>query len=446
MFVAVKGSQVDGHEFIEKAIAKGATIVVAEVLPKVMPKEVCFLQVKDSAEVLGQVAANYFDRPSEKLQLVGVTGTNGKTTTVTLLYELFMALGYKVGLISTIENKIAARIIPATHTTPDAVSLNQLIAQMVEEGCSYAFMEVSSHAIHQRRIAGVQYAGAVFTNITHDHLDYHQTFQAYIEAKKRLFDDLPKTSFALVNVDDKRGEIMLQNTKAKSYRYGLKKLADFKVKIIENSLIGLHLKLDGEEFHGRLIGEFNAYNLLTVYAVANLLGQDKTEVLLELSQLKAAEGRFDYLYDAEKKIIAIVDYAHTPDALEKVLTTINDLKQNGKVITVMGCGGDRDKTKRPEMAKIACKWSEQVILTSDNPRSEVPEQIIRDMEAGVPVEWARKVLSITDRRQAIKTATRLALTNDVILVAGKGHEKYQEINGVKYPFDDKQILKEELFS
>jgi UDP-N-acetylmuramoyl-L-alanyl-D-glutamate--2,6-diaminopimelate ligase len=446
MFVAVKGSQVDGHEFIEKAIEKGATAVLVEVLPKVMPKEVCFLQVKDSAEVLGQIAANYFDCPSEKLQLVGVTGTNGKTTTVTLLYELFMALGYKVGLISTIENKIAGRTIPATHTTPDAVSLNQLIAQMVEEGCSYAFMEVSSHAIHQRRIAGVQYAGAVFTNITHDHLDYHQTFQAYIEAKKRLFDDLPKTSFALVNVDDKRGEIMIQNTKAKSYRYGLKKLADFKAKIIENSLIGLHLKLDGEEFHGRLIGEFNAYNLLTVYAVANLLGQDKTEVLRELSQLKAAEGRFDYLYEVEKKVIGIVDYAHTPDALEKVLTTINDLKQNGKVITVVGCGGDRDKTKRPEMAKIACKWSDQVILTADNPRSEVPEQIIREMEAGVPLEWAKKVLSITDRRQAIKTATKLALTNDVILVAGKGHEKYQEIKGVKYPFDDKQILKEELFS
>ncbi len=446
MFVAVKGSQVDGHEFIEKAIKKGATAVVVEVLPKVMPKEVCFLQVKDSAEVLGQIAANYFHCPSEKLQLVGVTGTNGKTTTVTLLYELFMALGYKVGLISTIENKIAGRTIPATHTTPDAVSLNQLIAQMVEEGCSYAFMEVSSHAIHQRRIAGVQYAGAVFTNITHDHLDYHQTFQAYIEAKKRLFDDLPKTSFALVNVDDKRGEIMIQNTKAKSYRYGLKKLADFKAKIIENSLIGLHLKLDGEEFHGRLIGEFNAYNLLTVYAVANLLGQDKTEVLRELSQLKAAEGRFDYLYEVEKKVIGIVDYAHTPDALEKVLTTINDLKQNGKVITVVGCGGDRDKTKRPEMAKIACKWSDQVILTADNPRSEVPEQIIREMEAGVPLEWAKKVLSITDRRQAIKTATKLALTNDVILVAGKGHEKYQEIKGVKYPFDDKQILKEELFS
>lgn len=441
--MAVKGTQVDGHRFIKKAIAQGAATIVAEVLPEDLPENIAFLKVENSAEALGQLASNFYDRPSEKLKLVGVTGTNGKTTTATLMYDLFTALGYKVGLLSTIQNVIAGKIIPATHTTPDAIALNALLADMVAQGCDYAFMEASSHAIHQRRVAGLHFSGAVFTNISHDHLDYHETFQAYIEAKKQLFDDLPKGSFALVNVDDKRGEVMLQNTKAKKYRYGLKRLADFKAKIIENSLLGLHLKLDNEEFHGRLIGEFNAYNLLTVYAVARLLDQDKTEVLTALSGLKAAEGRFDYLYNEQRKVIGIVDYAHTPDALEKVLTTIHDLKQSGQIITVVGCGGDRDKAKRPEMARIACKWSDQVILTSDNPRSEPPEQIIKEMEVGVPLEAVRKVLSITDRKQAIKTACRLAQTNDIILIAGKGHEKYQEINGIKHPFDDKQILKEE---
>ncbi len=401
------------------------------------------MKVKDSAEILGALAANFYDQPSKKLKLVGVTGTNGKTTTTTLMYDLFAALGYKVGLLSTIQNVIAGAVIPSTHTTPDAIALNAMLAEMVERGCDFAFMEVSSHAIHQRRVAGLHFAGAVFTNISHDHLDYHQTFQAYIEAKKQLFDDLPKASFALVNVDDKRGEVMLQNTDAKKYRYGLKRLVDFKAKIIENSLVGLHLNLDEMAFHGRLIGEFNAYNLLTAYAVARLLGQDKTEVLTVLSGLKAAEGRFDYLYHKQSKITSIVDYAHTPDALEKVLTTINDLKQDGRIVTVVGCGGNRDKAKRPAMAKIACKWSDLVILTSDNPRSELPEQIIKEMEAGVPTEATKKVLCITDRRQAIKTACRLAQANDVILVAGKGHEKYQEIKGVKHPFDDKQILKEE---
>jgi len=445
LFVAVRGTQTDGHQFIENAIAQGAAVIVAEEAPAAVPGDVTVIRVADSARALGYLAANFFDRPSEKLKLVGVTGTNGKTTTVTLMYELFTGLGYRAGLLSTIENRIAGEVVPATHTTPDAVYLNRLLAHMVDAGCDYAFMEASSHAIDQRRIAGLAFDGAVFTNISHDHLDYHKTFRAYIEAKKRLFDELPPTAFALTNIDDKRGAVMVQNTSARIYSYGLRRPADFKGKIIENSLTGLQLEIDGREFFGRLIGEFNAYNLLAAYAVASLLEQDALEVLTVLSDLRAAEGRFDYVVDPVRRVTAIVDYAHTPDALEKVLDTIRRVKgDDGRLLTVVGCGGDRDRAKRPKMAQVACEYSDQVILTSDNPRTEDPEAIIRDMAQGVPPGHRRKVLSITSRAEAIKTACRLAGAGDVVLVAGKGHEKYQEINGVKHPFDDKAVLKAEL--
>ncbi len=445
LFAALRGYQTDGHQFIEKAISNGASIILLEEMPAELHLEVTYVKVADSAATLGWISSDFYDRPSEKLKLVGVTGTNGKTTTVTLLYNLFQKLGYKTGLISTVENRIGEVVVSATHTTPNSIAVNHLLADMVEAGCDYAFMEVSSHAAHQRRIVGLEFAGAIFTNISHDHLDYHKTFDEYIKAKKSFFDILTKNAFALVNVDDKRGEVMVQNTKASVYRYSLQKLTDFKAKILENSLLGLHLEINGQEFYGRLIGEFNAYNLLAVYATGILLGQDKAEVLTALSQLKAAEGRFDYIFDQKRQVLGIVDYAHTPDALEKVLDTIRQLRQvDARVITVVGCGGDRDKTKRPEMAKIACNLSEQVILTSDNPRTEQPEAILADMEAGVPKDAAGRVLTISDRKQAIKTACRIAQSGDIILVAGKGHEKYQEINGVKYPFDDKEILKYEL--
>ncbi|NJL76850.1 MAG: UDP-N-acetylmuramoyl-L-alanyl-D-glutamate--2,6-diaminopimelate ligase [Saprospiraceae bacterium] len=444
VFVAVKGTQTNGHQYIEKAIAQGASAIVLEEMPLVLSEKVVYVKVENSAEALGWMASNFYEQPSSQLKVVAVTGTNGKTTTATLLYELFLALGYKAGLLSTIENKLAGKVLPATHTTPDALALNALLADMVEMGCDYVFMEASSHAIDQRRVAGTTFVGAIFTNLTHDHLDYHKTFKAYLEAKKKLFDDLPASSFALVNVDDKHGEVMLQNTKAQTYRYALKRMADFRAKIVENSLLGLHLDLNGQEFHGRLIGTFNAYNLLSVYGAATLLGQDKTEVLVALSGLKAAEGRFDYIHDIARNILGIVDYAHTPDALEKVLSTIHELKQGGSVITVVGCGGDRDKTKRPEMAAIACNWSSLAIFTADNPRSELPEAILEDMSIGIPAHATQKVLVISDRKQAIKTACKMAQPNDLILVAGKGHEKYQEIKGIKYPFDDKQVLKEEL--
>jgi len=401
--------------------------------------------VADSAAALGLITDHFYNHPSQQLQLVGVTGTNGKTTTVTLLYNLFQNLGYKCGLLSTVENKIGQRIIPSTHTTPDSVAINALLAEMVEAGCDYAFMEVSSHAVEQQRISGLHFAGGIFTNISHDHLDYHKTFDNYIKAKKGFFDKLPKTAFALTNVDDKRGEVMLQNTKAKIAKYSLQRMADYRAKILENSLLGLRLELDGADFHGRLIGEFNAYNLLAVYAAAILLKQEKSEVLQALSEVQTAEGRFDYIFNQAQQILGIVDYAHTPDALEKVLQTIRQLRKAGsKIITVVGCGGDRDKTKRPEMAKIACNLSDQAILTSDNPRTEQPEAILKDMEAGVPKEVEHKVLTIVDRKQAIKTASRIARNGDIILVAGKGHEKYQDINGVKHPFDDKEILKAEI--
>ena len=413
-FFAIKGTQTDGHLYIDKAIEKGATSVVCEEFPRQMQDGISYVKVDDAAFALGEMAAEFYDHPSTKLKLVGVTGTNGKSTTVTLLYDLFMGLGYKVGLLSTIENKIGRKPVDATHTTPDVVTINLLIQEMVEAGCDYAFMEVSSHAIHQKRIAGLHFKGGIFTNITHDHLDYHKTFKEYIYTKKAFFDNLPANAFALTNIDDKRGDVMLQNTKAKKQHYSLRSFADFKAKIIENSLTGLHLDLDGEEFYGRLIGEFNAYNLLATYSAAILLEQPKDEVLRILSGLKSAEGRFDYLQNTSQNIIGIVDYAHTPDALEKVLMTINKLRQgNGAIITVVGCGGDRDTAKRPEMAKVACDYSNQVILTSDNPRSEDPNTIIEQMEAGIPPYKIQDVISITDRRQAIKTACKLATANAI---------------------------------
>jgi UDP-N-acetylmuramoyl-L-alanyl-D-glutamate--2,6-diaminopimelate ligase len=388
------------------------------------------------------MADEYFANPSRQLQLIGVTGTNGKTTTVTLLWQLFTRLGFRCGLIGTVENRVGDTVLSSTHTTPDALRLHELLREMADASCSHVFMEISSHAVHQRRIAGATFAGGVFSNLSHDHLDYHHTFAAYRDAKKKFFDDLPETAFALTNIDDRNGAVMLQNTRASKSTYGLKKPADFKAKMIENSLGGLHLELDGVDFHARMIGEFNAYNLTAAYGAALLLGADKMEILTALSDLRGAEGRFDYLNHPSKPgCIGIVDYAHTPDALEKVLETIHKLKKkSSRVITVTGAGGDRDKTKRPVMAQVCARLSDQIILTSDNPRSENPAAILRDMEAGLTAEDLKKTLVIEDREQAIKTAERLAGSNDVILIAGKGHEKYQEIQGTKYPFDDKQTL------
>lgn len=440
-FVAVTGTQTDGHQYINIALQSGAVAIVCETMPEKLLKGVTYIQVPNSGEALGQMASSFFEHPSGNLKLIGITGTNGKTTTVTLLHDLFTQLGHKVGLLSTVENKIGNNVIPSTHTTPDAVALNALLAEMVDGGCEYAFMEVSSHAIHQRRIGGLKFAGGIFTNITHDHLNYHGTFKEYIRVKKQFFDELPKTAFALTNVDDRNGMVMVQNTKAEIHKYGLRKQANFKAKIKDNSLTGLYLEINGNDFFGRLIGEFNAYNLLSAYGVATLLEEDEFETLTVLSQLKSAEGRFDHIMNVKTGIIGIVDYAHTPDALEKVLSTIDKLKKGiEQVITVVGCGGDRDKTKRPKMAKLACDYSDHVILTSDNPRTESPEAILKDMEVGIPPYASNKALTITDRLQAIRTATRIAKPGDIILIAGKGHEKYQEINGVKHPFDDKKVL------
>ncbi len=389
------------------------------------------------------MAHNFYNEPSLKVKLVGVTGTNGKTTIATLLWKLFSGLGYKCGLISTVQNQIGDEIISATHTTPDAISVNALLKQMVDAGCEYVFMECSSHAIHQHRIAGLQFTGALFSNITHDHLDYHKTFDEYIRVKKSWFDNLPITAFAISNADDKRGLVMLQNTVAKKYLYSLKTMGDFKGKILDSSLAGLHMMVNDNEVYFRLIGEFNAYNLLAVYGTAICLGQDKNEVLQILSNLETAKGRFEYLISKNDKIIGIVDYAHTPDALLNVLATIKKLRQGHEhIITVIGCGGDRDKTKRPIMAEVACEYSDKVILTSDNPRSEDPLEILKEMEVGVNVVSRRKVITVADRKEAIKTAVTLASNEDIVLVAGKGHETYQEIKGVKYDFDDKKVLNE----
>lgn len=443
VFVAVKGLAVDGHQFIEKAIDNGAAVVVAETMPAEKKDGVVYVQAENSAAAAGYMAHNFFGQPSEQMKIVGVTGTNGKTTIATLLYKLFTVLGYKCGLLSTVENHIGDKIVPATHTTPDAVSLNQMLKQMADEGCTHVFMEVSSHAVHQQRVTGLQFAGGLFSNITHDHLDYHKTFDEYIRVKKAFFDTLPSSAFAISNADDKRGEVMLQNTNAKKYLYSLKTMAEFKGKILENSLAGLVMSVNDQEVHFRMIGEFNAYNLLAVYGAAMCMEEDKQEVLRCLSVLTGAEGRFDYMVSAKEKMIAIVDYAHTPDALLNVLATIKKLKKGFEtVITVVGCGGDRDKTKRPVMAQAACEHSDKAIFTSDNPRSEDPEQIIKDMEEGLPVAYKRKYIAIADRKEAIKTAISLAKPEDIVLIAGKGHEKYQDIKGVKHHFDDKEIVRE----
>jgi UDP-N-acetylmuramoyl-L-alanyl-D-glutamate--2,6-diaminopimelate ligase len=440
-FVAVRGVTHDGHGFIQDVVAKGCQIVVCEELPEVKAG-VNYVVVDNSARTLGIMAANFFDNPSRKLELVGVTGTNGKTTTTTLLHQLFTKLGYKVGLLSTVVNKIGNEDVPSTHTTPNPVELNRLLAEMVDAGCAYCFMEVSSHAVHQHRIAGLKFKGAVFTNITHDHLDYHVTFKDYLNAKKAFFDNLEAGSFALTNADDKNGQVMLQNSKATKYTYGLRSLADYKAKVLENQFSGLVLQVDGTEVWTKLIGDFNAYNLLAVYGVSRLLNQDRLEVLTALSQLGSVNGRFEYT-TSNAGITAIVDYAHTPDALENVLKTIANIRTgNEQVIVVVGCGGDRDRAKRPKMAEIACELGNRVILTSDNPRSEDPNAIIAEMMTGVGGQHYKKTLSIVDRKEAIKTAISLADSGDIILVAGKGHETYQEIKGVKYDFDDKAIVQE----
>ena len=442
LFIATRGTASDGHHYIEVAIENGAVAVVCEDLPETIKENITYVKVLDSSASLGYIACNFYDNPSEKLKLVGITGTNGKTTTVTLLFNLFRGLGYNVGLLSTVENKINTTVIPSTHTTPDALALNELLAEMVEAGCQYAFMEVSSHAIVQHRITGLKFTGAAFSNITHDHLDYHKTFEEYIRAKKMFFDHLQDDAFALTNKDDRNGSVMLQNTKAKKYSYGLKSIADFKCRVVENHLNGLLLSIDNQEVWVKLIGSFNAYNVLVVYSIALLLKQDKVQVLTTLSNLNSVEGRFQYI-KSKNGIVAIVDYAHTPDALKNVLETIKDIRTgNEQVITLVGCGGDRDAAKRPIMAQIACEYSNKVILTSDNPRSEDPEAILNQMQAGIsPVEM-KKTLRISDRKEAIRTAVAFAKEGDIILIAGKGHEKYQEIQGVKHPFDDFEIVKE----
>ena len=442
LFIAVKGTSSDGHLFIDQAVKQGAKSIVCQTLPPNIDEKVTYVEVKDSAKALGIISANYFDHPSSRLKLVGITGTNGKTTVATLLFQLFRELGYKTGLLSTVQNHINSEIIPSTHTTPDPISLNSLLNDMVLSGCDYCFMEISSHAVAQGRIEGLKFTGGVFTNLTHDHLDFHQTFDAYLKAKKTFFDSLNKSSFVLTNIDDKNGRVMLQNTSAMQKTYALKNIADYKAKIIENHFSGLLLNIDNDEVWFKMVGSFNAYNLLAVYGTAMLLEQDRPKVLTILSRLNGAEGRFDY-FVSPNGIIGIVDYAHTPDAVQNVLSTIQNIRKGTEqVITIIGCGGDRDKAKRPIMAQVACDWSSKVILTSDNPRSEDPQKIISDMEVGVMPNNKKKAISIMDRREAIRTACHLAHSGDIILLAGKGHEKYQEINGVKQPFDDKKILTE----
>ncbi len=440
LFVAVSGTQTDGHDYIEQAIEKGATSIICQHLPKALQDGITYVEVEDSTEALGWAAANFYGHPSRELNLVAVTGTNGKTTTAMLLYELFEALGYRTGLLSTVNYRIHLEELPATHTTPDAIKINRLLRSMVQQGCNYCFMEASSHAMEQKRVTGLQIRGAVFTNLTHDHLDYHGTFEAYIKAKKRLFDGLGKDAFALANIDDKNGYVMLQNTQARKVTYGLHRMADFKGKILSNSLKGLELEIDNHVVWFKLIGAFNAYNLLAAFAVACLMDEPPEEVLTQLSDINPAPGRFDRV-SSDTGITAIVDYAHTPDALEKVLQAIRGFRSGKeKLITVVGCGGDRDRRKRPLMANIACKYSDQVILTSDNPRNEAPESILEDMQQGINPAHQSKVLSIVDRQEAIKTACSLGSGEDIILVAGKGHETYQEIQGVRHEFDDKKIL------
>ncbi len=443
-FVATRGTQVDGHAFIDKAIESGAGAIVCEELPAELKEGITYVRVVDAAATLGIMAANFFDHPSKKLKLIGITGTNGKTSTATLLFRLFRSLGHKCGLISTVEMRIGQRTIPSTHTTPDAVRLNELLAEMASERVAYCFMEVSSHSVVQERIAGLHFAAGVFMNITHDHLDYHGTFAEYIKAKKRFFDQLPASAFALVNADDPNSAVMLQNTKATKRSFAVKNMADHRARIIENQLTGLHLNIDGHDMYSRLIGEFNASNLLAVYTVATLLGESPLNVLTALSDLQPPRGRFQ-IVRSTGGIIGIVDYAHTPDALKNVLSTINDVcGENEQVITIVGCGGDRDRTKRPVMARIATELSSHVVLTSDNPRSEDPMAILSEMREGVQPNDQSRVWVNVDRREAIRQAVGMAKSGDVVLVAGKGHETYQEIAGVKHPFDDVAVLKETL--
>ena len=442
LFVAQKGLVFDGHQFIDKAIELGAVVVVCEDLPSNLNKNITYIQVEDANEALAIIASNFYDNPSSKLKLVGVTGTNGKTTIASLLYALFQKAGYKTGLLSTVKILVDTKFYEATHTTPNSVLINHYLNEMVEAGVDYCFMEVSSHGIHQKRTAGLKFVGGIFTNLTHDHLDYHKTFQEYRDVKKIFFDELPKTAFALVNADDKNGLVMLQNSKAKKYTYALKTMADFKAKIIENQFSGLLLNINGNEVWAKLIGSFNAYNLLAVYGTANLLGLESTESLTLLSELESVNGRFQHFISKEG-ITAVVDYAHTPDALKNVLETINDIKTgNEQIITVVGCGGNRDKAKRPIMGRIASQLSTQVIFTSDNPRDEDPQTILNEIESGVAPQNFKKTISILDREQAIKTATKLAKVGDIILIAGKGHETYQEVKGVRSHFDDyEKIMK-----
>lgn len=441
-FVAIKGTLSDGHDYIEKAITLGANVIVCEQFPETIVQGITYVQVNDTNEALAYLSANFYDNPSEKIKLVGVTGTNGKTTIASLLYQLFKKAGYKVGLLSTVKIMVDTEEFKATHTTPDSLTLNYYLDQMVQEGCEFCFMEVSSHGIHQKRTAALQFAGGIFTNLSHDHLDYHNTFAEYRDVKKSFFDYLPKSAFAISNSDDKNGVVMLQNTKAKKITYALKSYADYKAQILENQLSGLLLKINDNEVWVKLIGSFNAYNLLAIYAVAVELGIEQFEALRLLSELESVSGRFQFIV-SDSKITAIVDYAHTPDALENVLQTIENIRtKNEQLITVVGCGGDRDKTKRPVMANIASTLSDKSIFTSDNPRTENPESIIQEMEKGVEPQNFKKTISILDRKQAIKTACQLANPNDIILIAGKGHETYQEINGVKYDFDDLQIVTE----
>lgn len=442
VFVAIKGTVADGHQYIDKCIAQGAVAIVCEVFPENIQEGITYVQVGNSHKALAFMAANYYDNPSQKLKLVGVTGTNGKTTVATLLYTMFENAGYQAGLLSTVKIKVHQTEYPATHTTPDSLTINYYLNEMVESGVEYCFMEVSSHGIHQSRTEGLHFEGGIFTNLSHDHLDYHATFAEYRDVKKSFFDNLPKTAFALSNIDDKNGSVMLQNTQARKRTYSLKSHSDYKTYVLENQLIGLLLKIDNQEVYTKLIGTFNAYNLLAIYATAVELGIEKQEALTLLSQLESVSGRFQFIV-SKSKITAIVDYAHTPDALENVLNTISDIRtRNEQLITIVGCGGDRDKTKRPIMAHIASSMSDKAIFTSDNPRSENPETIIEEMEKGVEPQHFNKTLSITDRKQAIKTACQLAQSGDIILIAGKGHETYQEINGVKHDFDDMKIVKE----
>ena len=440
MYVAIAGTVADGHDYIPAAISSGATAVLCEHMPANLESHVTYIEVVDTRLAVGAMARNYYSNASDEVTLVGVTGTNGKTTVTTLLYQLFTDLGYKVGLISTVENKIGDVTVAATHTTPDVVSVHRLLRRMADAGCQFAFMEVSSHAVDQRRIQGVQFAGGVFTNMSHDHLDYHKTFANYIAAKKQFFDELPAEAFALTNIDDKRGEVMLQNTNARRLQYSLRRMADYKGKLESDTIHGLSMHINDVHAHFRMVGTFNAYNLLAVYGVAIELGKSSEKVLTVLSNLAGAEGRFEKVTGNSRRV-GIVDYAHTPDALQNVLETIVAVKEpDSKIVTVVGCGGDRDKTKRPVMAAVAVKLSSTVIMTSDNPRSENPETILDEMEAGVTAAAQAAVLRITNRKEAIEHAVKLAHDGDIILIAGKGHEKYQDINGVKHPFDDKEVL------